>query len=171
MLYMSIGLQALLHVCLILQGEAKLWGPLGYKLDSKFVWHCRERPNYSPGHHTTVGHFGAFPWVLQAVPLPLNNGLGSADSGTHLTLELALEGLLEEPKWAVPNLTQPMYYNSCTVRSSEHLFSSCGGPQDKRKTGWNSGTIKNWMLMYFFCRFFINLTLCMTKGTADVFSC
>jgi hypothetical protein len=30
---------------------------------------------------------------FKEIPLPLDNGLGSADSGTHLTLELALEGL------------------------------------------------------------------------------
>jgi hypothetical protein len=44
--------------------------------------------------------------------------------------------------------------------------------QEKRKTGWNSGTIKIdgflsftpcWMLMYFFAGVFLNLTLCMTK--------
>jgi hypothetical protein len=33
-------------------------------------------------------------------------------------------------------------YSSCTGRSSENLCSSNGGAQEKRKTGWNSGTIK-----------------------------
>jgi hypothetical protein len=139
--------------------------PLGYKLCCTFVWHCMERPNYGVHWVTSWvpslfdiagrgqiialatiqqwGNFGAFPWVLQAVPLPLDNGLGSADSGTYLTLELGLE-----LKWAVPSLTQPMYYNTCTVRSSENLCSSCAGAQENERKG-NFRNHQNWWFSEF----------------------
>jgi hypothetical protein len=63
-------------------------------------------------------------------------------------------------------------YSSCTVRSSENLCSSSGGAQEKGKTGWNSIYHQNWWFSEFhphldanvlFCRFFLNLTLCMAK--------
>ncbi len=54
-------------------------------------------------------------------------------------------------------------YSSCTSRSSENLCNSHGNALAKRKTGWNSGTINSWMLVYFFAGFFLNLTLSMTK--------
>ncbi len=60
-----------------------------------------------------------------------------------------------------------------TVRSNENICSgSSGGAQEKGKTGWHSVYYQNWWFSQFhpslnanvlFCRFFLNLTLCMTK--------
>jgi len=64
-------------------------------------------------------------------------------------------------------------YSSCTVRSSENICSSRGGAaEEKGKTGWNSVYHQSWWFSEFhpplnanvlLCRFFFNLTLCMTK--------
>jgi hypothetical protein len=68
-------------------------------------------------------------------------------------------------------------YSSCTGRSSENLCSSSGGSQEKRKTGWNWGTIKIDGFLSFtpalnanvlFGRFYSNLTLCIAKLRALV---
>jgi hypothetical protein len=63
-------------------------------------------------------------------------------------------------------------YSSCRVMNSENICSSSGGVQEKGKTGWNSDYHQNWWFSEFhpllnanllFCRFFFNLTLCLTK--------
>jgi hypothetical protein len=74
-----------------------------------------------------------------------------------------------------PTLHPKLFSVNCSFQRIESLHRACsssGGAQEKRKTGWNSGTIKidgflsftlPWMLMYFFAGVFLNLTLCMTK--------
>ncbi len=60
------------------------------------------------------------------------------------------------------------------LRSSENICSYSGGrvAQEQWKTGWNSVSHQNWWFSEFhpplnanvlFCKFFFNLTLCMTK--------
>jgi hypothetical protein len=95
-----------------------------------------------------------------------------------ILLNLSMKHCNSEWNAQTQHLMHKVWDSSCTVRSSENIRSS-GNFQEKGKKGWNSVCYQNWWFSEFhpwlnanvlFWRFFLYLTLCMTKlGSGAVF--